>query len=151
MLRSDARGRLMFWCFELEIYYLLIKSVVWHICHKAMFRVAQRTVWPRRYLGRDWLIWSSEFNSLNVRWSPQTVVPALKEASWVCRTWGLFFSYLSFFLFLVWGSLIFLGWVLTLKLWTVWQTNYYVVYWYFTNIISIFNINYWWSWDILEI
>ena len=62
----------------------------------------------------------------------------------------LLFLVIWVFLFLVWGSLMFLGWVLTLKLWTVWQTNYYVVYWYFMNIIFIF-IYYWWSWDIIEI
>jgi len=33
---------------------------------------------------------------------------------------------------------------------TIWQTNYYVVYWYFMNIISIF-INYWFFWDTIEI
>jgi len=48
------------------------------------------------------------------------------------------FSYLSVLLFLVWGSLMFLGWVLTMKLCTVWQTDCCAEYWCFMNIIFNF-------------
>jgi len=50
----------------------------------------------------------------------------------------------------------FLGWVLTLKLWTVWQTNDHVVYWYFMNIISIFCkllvvLKYYWNLSVTSV
>jgi len=44
-------------CFELEFSNVLIKSFVWHICHEDIFSAIPRTVWPRRYLGQDWLSW----------------------------------------------------------------------------------------------
>jgi len=47
-------------CFELEFSNVLIKSFVWHICHEDIFSATPRTVWPRRYLGRDWSSWISE-------------------------------------------------------------------------------------------
>ena len=60
MLRSDVRTvNVLF--FELEISNVLIKSFVWHICHEDIFSVTPRTVWPRWYLGRDWLSWIGEF------------------------------------------------------------------------------------------
>ena len=51
------------------------------------------------------------------------------------------FSYLNILNF-SFGELMFNGKKLTLKLYTIRQTNFYVVYWYFMNIITIF-INYW--------
>jgi len=52
MLRSDVRTVDVLFL-ELEPSNVLIKSVVWHICHEDIFCVTPRTVWPRRYLGQD--------------------------------------------------------------------------------------------------
>jgi len=60
MLRSDVRTVDVLF-FELEISNVLTKSFVWHICHEDIFSATPRTVWPRRYLGRESLSWISEF------------------------------------------------------------------------------------------
>ena len=128
---GEWRQDCWFWIyFELRISNDVTISFAWHICHKDIFSVTPRAVWPRRYLGwiRCYLDCHTMPNCRPKHWR-KCRESAAREASFLV-IWA--------FLFLLWGSLMFLGWVLTLKLWTVWQTNYYVVYRYFMNIISIF-------------
>jgi len=165
MLRSGVRGRLMFWCFELEIYCLLIKKVLCGtFATKLCWVLHQGQCGPAvTWAEIDWfevasLIRYTYGDSPAVTWAEsdvisiviwcQSVVLALKEASWVHRTWGLFFSYLSFFYFSL-GEV----WYFSVECWH-WRCELFdrllccmlVFYEY-----NLFFINYWWSWDIIEI
>ena len=132
---------LCFVFFELEISNVLINSFEWHICHEDIFSVTPRTVWPRRYLGWIWCYLDCQMmpNCRSKHWQIRREAAArgLVSVIWV-------------FYILVLGS-----WYLMVKNWH-WSytlpdrvTTMLSIIFYEYNLY--FFINYWWSWDIIEI
>jgi len=141
MLRSDVRTIYVLFFFELEISNVLINSFEWHICHEDIFSVTPRTVWPRRYLGWIWCYLDCQMmpNCRSKHWQIRREAAArgLVSVIWV-------------FYILVLGS-----WYLMVKNWH-WSytlpdrvTTMLSIIFYEYNLY--FFINYWWSWDIIEI